>query len=361
MKRKPDYIFIGISIALLVLGLVILASAGQVIGQEKFNDPFYYLKHQIFYGLLPGLIGMFLALKIKYTFWKKISLIFLVFSLILLCLVFFPKIGYEFKGAKRWIGIGKISFQPTEIAKLSFIIYLAGIFSKSRKIDSSSIVPFLVVLFILGCLIALQPDIGTLGVFVIIGGVMYFLAGGKISHLIILILIGGIIGYILIQSAPYRMARLTIFLHPEKDPQGIGYQINQALLAIGSGGLFGRGIGHSLQKWNYIPEPIGDSIFAIAGEELGFIRITLLIGLFLALTLRGIKIAKNCEDKFGSLLAGGIVSWIIIQAFIHMAGVTSLVPFTGIPLPFISYGGSALVVSLIGVGIIGNISKYSYH
>jgi len=361
MKRKPDYIFIGISVSLLVLGLVILASAGQVIGQEKFNDPFYYLKHQILYGLLPGLIGMFLALKIKYTFWKKISLFFLVISLILLCLVFFPKIGYEFGGAKRWIKIGRISFQPTEIAKLSFIIYLAGIFSKSRKIDSSTIVPFLVVLSILGCLIALQPDIGTLVVFVAVGAIIYFLSGGKISQLIILCLIGSVIGYALIQSAPYRMARLTIFLHPEKDPQGIGYQINQALLAIGSGGLFGRGIGHSLQKWNYIPEPIGDSIFAIAGEELGFIRIILLMGLFLGLTLRGIKIAKNCEDKFGSLLAGGIISWIIIQAFIHMAVVTSLIPFTGIPLPFISYGGSALVVSLVGIGIIGNISKFSSH
>ncbi|OGZ34236.1 MAG: cell division protein FtsW [Candidatus Portnoybacteria bacterium RIFCSPHIGHO2_02_FULL_39_12] len=360
--HHPDYILIFTVIALVVFGLIILTSASVVISQETFGQSYYFLKHQLLYGLLAGLIFWWLGQKIYYQTWAKLTLPLLFVSLVLLVLVFLPQIGYQYGGANRWIVLGPVSVQPAEITKLTFILYLAALLAKKKEkvADvSQGLVPFLVITVLIGILIAYQPDAGTLGIIVLTAGLIYFLAGAKISHLFVIGLLGLASFFLLIKTAAYRMDRLNVFLRPETDPQGIGYQINQALLAIGSGGLFGRGLGHSLQKWQYLPEPISDSIFAITAEELGFIGAVLLIILFIIFAWRGFKIAKNAPNVFGCLLAAGITGWLVFQALINMAAITGLIPLTGIPLPFVSYGGSAMAVSLAGIGILVNVSKYT--
>jgi len=205
----------------------------------------------------------------------------------------------------------------------------------------------------------MQPDIGSLGVIIATAGIMYFLGGGRISQIITLLVFGGVIFYFLVKTAPYRLSRILVFLNPGLDPQGIGYQINQAFIAIGSGGFNGLGFGKSLQKFNYLPEPMGDSIFAIFAEELGFVGAAVLIAVFCFLFWRGLLIAKKIPDIFGKLLAAGISTSIVTQAFVNMAAISGLLPLTGIPLPFISYGGTSIITTLIGVGILLNISKHT--
>lgn len=361
-SRHPDYILIFAVIALIIFGLVILASASAVLSQKNFGQSYYFLKHQVFYGFFIGLVFWFIGQKIYYKRWAKLTPLFLLITLALLVLVFAPQIGYQYGGARRWIVLGPFSVQPAEIAKLTFILYLAALLHKKKeKVTdvSQGLIPFLIITAIIGVLIILQPDIGTLGIIALSAGLIYFTAGGKISHLIGVGLLGLAVLFILIQTESYRLNRLIVYLNPEQDLQGIGYQINQALLAIGSGGLFGRGLGHSLQKWQYLPEPINDSIFAIAAEELGLTGASILIILFLIFAWRGFKIAKKAPDVFGRLTAVGITGWLVFQAFINMAAISGLIPLTGVPLPFISYGGSAMVVSLAGVGILANVSKYT--
>ncbi len=349
-----------IVLLLSVFGLIMISSASVVVSYNNFGYNHYYLSHQFFYGFLPGIALLFLLKKCDYHIFKKYAAFLLVATVILLFFVFIPDLGFGLKGANRWISFGGISFQPSEIAKLSFILYLAawiGGKNRNSKTVSNTLLPFAVIIAIISIPLALQPDIGTLCMIVSIAIVMYFVSGAKISHIFA---IGscGILGLIaLIKIAPYRMDRLMVFLHPELDPQGTGYQVNQALLALGSGGIFGLGFGHSRQKFNYLPEPIGDSIFAVIGEELGMVGLIFVIILFLTFAVRGFKIAAKAKDDFGKLVAVGITSWITFQALMNIAAITSLIPLTGIPLPFISYGGSALVMSLAGVGILLNISK----
>ncbi len=365
MPQKPhqsDHVLALIVFALVILGLIMISSASVALSYEKFGHNYYYLKHQFLYGLLPGLFFLIVCYKIPYHLWKKLAPILLFVTLALLIAVFIPKIGVGYGGARRWVHIGPFLLQPTEICKLSFIIYLSAFLAaREKKIKSFylTFVPFIIVIGLIGFLIMRQPDMSTALVIILTGLGIYFVAGAPLWSLVLLC--GGGLGAIwgLIKIAPYRMARFTVFLHPEVDPQGIGYQINQALLAIGSGGILGLGFGHSRQKYLYLPEATGDSIFAILAEELGFIGCVVLIGLFFFLAFRGFKIAQNIPDTFGKLVATGITCWFIIQAFVNMAGMTSLVPLTGIPLPFISYGGSALVVSLAGVGILLNISRHT--
>lgn len=361
-KHKPDSILLFTVFGLLIFGLVILSSASVVISQENFGKPYHYFFHQLIYGAGIGLACFLIVQKINYRFWKKWALPLLFLSVVLLVLVFIPDIGYGYGGAERWIKIGFLSLQPSEVMKLVFIVYLASWLEKRKKevrSFSQGILPFLIVVSIIGTLIVLQPDIGTLGIIMIVGILIYFIAGARISHIIYVILGSLSALFAFIKIAPYRMSRLIVFLHPETDPRGIGYQINQALLAIGSGGLFGLGLGHSIQKYKYLPEIISDSIFAILAEEIGFLGGVFLIILFLLLAFRGFKIAKRSPDIFGKLLAVGITSWLVLQAFINIGAITGLIPLTGIPLPFISYGGSALVISLIGAGVLVNISKHT--
>ncbi|MFH1671621.1 MAG: putative lipid II flippase FtsW [Candidatus Portnoybacteria bacterium] len=358
--HQPDYYFISTIFVLVIFGLIALSSASVVISQETFGENYYFLKHQIIYGLLIGLAAFFTFQKIDYHFWQKLAFPLIVLSIILLSLVFLPQIGYGYGEAKRWINIGPLSFQPFEFVKIGFILYLAALLSrkgKTKEVIKESLIPFFVTFFLISLLTLLQPNMSAFILISGIAGLIYFLAGMDLLWLGSMGVLALLSFFVLIKVTPYRMKRLTVFLHPEIDPQGIGYQVNQALLAIGSGGLFGLGLGHSIQKWKYLPEVIGDSIFAIIAEELGLLGAGFLIALFVFLFWRGLKISKNAPDKFGHLLAGGIVGWLFFQAFINIMAICGSIPLTGMPLPFISYGGSALAVALAAVGIVVNISK----
>lgn len=346
---------------LLIFGLIMLSSASSVIAFQNFDDPYYYLKHQLLYGVLLGGLVFFALSRIDYTYWKKIAFPLMIISLILLLLVFVPGIGTELLGAKRWIHVGGIFFQPSEMVKLTFLFYLAAwLETRGHQVKemSAGLTSFLVMLGALVAIIAVaQKDLGTTIVLTVIALSVYFVAGAPWKHMGIIAGLGAIMLTILIKLFPFRAERLTVFLNPELDPQGIGYHINQALLAIGSGGMFGLGLGHSRQKFNYLPEAATDSIFAVIGEELGFFFSVMLIVLFLAFVLEGLRIARNSPDPFGKYLAVGITSWIGFQALINISAMLSLVPLTGIPLPFISYGSSSLITTLAAVGILAAVSK----
>ena len=358
--HQTDYFLIFIIFALVVFGLVVLSNPSIILSQDAFGESYYFLRHQLLSVFL-GLILFFICQRIYYKRWQKLAFFIVIFSIFLLILVFVPKIGYGYGQAKRWIALGPFSLQPFEFAKLAFILYLTALLSRKDKgnLIKESLIPFLVVVGAIGFLVIIQPDFSALIILMAVALAIYFLAGMKISYLLGLGSLALIGSFALIKTAAYRVNRLTVFLHPEMDPQGIGYQINQALLAIGSGGLFGLGLGHSIQKWRYLPEPIGDSIFAIVAEELGLIGAGFLVILFILLAWRGLRIAKNAPDRFGYLLAGGITYWLFLQAFINIAAISGLIPLTGLPLPLISYGGSAMVFSLAGLGILVNISKYT--
>ena len=363
-KRQPDYTLIAIIGILVVFGLVMLSSATAPFAYQKFDgDSYWFVKHQIFYGLLPGLALFFLLSRLDYRKLKFLALPLLVVNIVLLILVFVPGLGATYGTAKSWLNIGNFSIQPSELIKLTFLIYLALWLERRAggevKSFYYSFLPFLFWLGLITLLIAKQPDTGTAFVIVTISVMVYFLARGKISHLVGVGAAAIAVLWILIREAPYRMDRLSVFLHPELDPQGIGYHINQALLAVGSGGIFGRGLGQSRQKFLYLPEIAGDSIYAVMAEELGFIFSAGLVALFLYLLYRGFRVAERAPDEFGKFLAAGIVCWFVIQAFLNIAAMVGLMPMTGIPFPFISYGGTALMASLAGAGVLVSISRYS--
>lgn len=360
-RPKPDIIFALTVFLLCFFGIVMISSASIVASQEHFGSNYYYVTHQIV-SLVIGLLLMVGAYFIDYRFWKKISLIMFLATLVLLIAVFMPVIGKSFGGAHRWLGLGDVVFQPSEIVKLTFIIYLASWLEKrGQRVGSfhAGFLPFIFLMFILGFLIMSQPDLGTLSIIIGTAVVVFFVAGANGWHLALggasaLVLLG-----ILIKAAPYRLQRFLVFLNPGEQTLGAAYHVNQSLIAIGSGGWWGLGFGQSKQKYLYLPQAYSDSIFAIIAEELGFLRSILILAIFVFLGLRGLKIIKNAPDNFARFLATGIIAWIIIQAFINIAAMLSLIPLTGVPLPFISFGGSSLIVTLIAVGILLNISKYS--
>lgn len=361
-SHRPDYILLGAVAILIVLGLVMLSSASIVKSQEQFNQPYYYLKHQLLYGLLIAIPCALIAYKINYRVWKKLSFFIFFITLALLLLTLLPGLGLRAGGSTRWISFGEYSFQPSEIAKLALIIYLAAwLDDKTRAINSFKdvFVPFVIILSLIVGPIILQPNIGTAGVAGLTAIAIFFTAGAQFWQVGSILLIGITALFAYAKIFPHATNRFLIFIHPELDPQGTGYQINQALLAIGSGGVFGLGLGQSIQKYNYLPEPMGDSIFAIIAEELGFIGAAIIITLFITLAIRGFRIAKEAPDNYARLLAVGITSWFVIQAFVNIAAISGLVPLTGVPLPLVSYGGTAFIVSLFGMGILLNISKYT--
>lgn len=351
---------LGTTLVLLVFGLVVLSSAGIVEGQKKFGSAYYYLNHQLLYGVLPGLVLMLLFAKLNYKFWQKISLLVLLGSLVMMVLVFIPNFGYNFKGATRWLNVGIFSFQPSEVLKLSLIIYLAAWFgNRDERIKNWTYgtAPFLIVLSFVGVLLLLQPDIGTLIVVTLISGSVYFLAGSPIKHFLIIGLLIIVAVALMIVVEPYRLNRIKTYLDPSIDPRGISYQLNQSLISIGSGGAFGVGFGKSTQKFGFLPEVINDSIFAIMMEELGFVGGMFFVGLLCLLTFLMVKTANSLNDKFGRLLVMGMAAWIMGQAFVNIAAISGLVPLTGIPLPFVSYGGTAIMVLLAGMGIVLNVAR----
>ncbi len=360
-EKQPDYFLITIVAIIVIFGLVMLSSASSVEGYQKFDDPNHFIKNQLF-SFIIGIFAFVFMTRFDYRNLKKFALLIIIITIFLLISVFLPGLGTDLLGAKRWVTIGPIFFQPSEIVKLTFLIYLATWLEKRGddiKDSSAGLAPFVIILVGVLGLIMLQPDLGTMTVMGVIAMSCYLVAGAPVLHLAGIGL--GAAGTItlLVKLAPYRVERFMVFLNPELDPQGIGYHINQAFLAIGSGGLLGLGLGHSRQKFNYLPQASSDSIFAVIAEELGFIFAVMLIVLFLIFMFRGFKIAKGAPDKFGKIMATGITSWFIFQALMNIGAMTGILPLTGIPLPFISQGGSALVVSLAAVGILVNISKYS--
>ncbi len=366
ISKQPDYILLGVVAFLIVFGILILASISASFSFKKFADSYFLLRHQILWGLIPGLIFGFLAYRINLSLIKKWAPFLLLGNLVLLITVFLPVIGSRLEGASRWINLGFVSFQPSEFLKLTFILYLAVwlaartekvVPSKSPREFSQTLIAFWLVIAVIGLLLILQPDISTLGVIIFIAALMYFLASTPLRHTILTILIGTGGLFALIKLAPYRLNRFLVFLNPEIDPMGIGYQAKQALIAVGSGGIAGVGLGMSIQKLGFLPQSVSDSIFAVFSEETGFIGSSFLIFFFLIFLWRGFKIAKETQDRFSQLAALGITSWIIVQSFVNIGAMIGVLPLTGIPLPFISYGGSALIAELIGLGILLNISR----
>lgn len=364
--HNPDYIFIACVFLLTIFGFLALASASSDLGKMKFNDTYFYIKHQFFYGLIFGIIGFFVASNVYYQSLKKIAIPLLILNIILLILIFTP-LGLSNKGASRWLQFGSFSFQPTEFLKLSFVIYVAAWLGNkkfSRQRDYSDFFevffPFFAVSGLIAALILAQP---ATTIFVIIMGsalIIYFISGARLSYILGMIFSGLLILSLIVYSSPYRYERITAYFDKSVESNAASrYQLNQSLTAIGSGGLLGIGFGKSTIKYKYLPESIGDSIFAVIAEEFGFLGSMFLITVFLVMFFKGFMIAKKSGDQFGRLLAIGLVSIFAIQTFIHIAAISGVLPLTGMPLPFISYGGTSLAVFLTMAGIVVNISKYT--
>lgn len=345
---------------LLGIGLLTIASAGVAYGKVRFGDEYFFLKEQSF-GFMVGLACLFVASRIDYHIIKRFVVPIFFIAIVFLVLVFIPGFGTTVYGASRWIELGPLSFQPSEVMKLAIILYLAAWLSSKRQEHNADFfegyVPFIAILSLVGFLIIKQPDTGTLGLIFCIALAIFFVSGANLAHILMTILGGIGTLAILIRMAPYRMERFLVFLNPGHDPLGSGYQLNQAMFALGSGGWLGVGLGQSRQKFNYLPEPVTDSIFAVIGEEVGFLGAAVVVTLFLFIAWRGLRIAKAAPDMFGQLIASGIVAWIFIQAMINIMAISGLIPLTGIPLPFISYGGTSLAVLMTGIGILLNVSK----
>ena len=359
--HTPDYHLIIGFIILLVFGFLMLTSASHFVGCQKQNDCYFYLKHQLLYGLLPGLIILFLLSHLDYRKLKKVAVPILVGVIFLLILVLLPKFGVIRGGSQRWLRIGSIVFQPSEAIKLAFLLFLSAWLSKKQtdvKNFSRVFIPFVFLIGIISALIIPQKDLSTLVIIISSALVVYFLAGTPVLHLGYLFLGFFLVVGIAVKYEPYRLQRLLVFSRvSDVDVTGIGYHVAQAFSAISSGGIFGRGLGLSAQKISRLPEVISDSIFAVTAEELGFMVTALLVIVYFFVAYRIFKIAFSSKDKFGQLLAGGIGFWFIFQASVNMGGMMGLLPITGIPLPFMSYGSSSLVVFLAAFGILINISK----
>lgn len=364
-SHKADVTILSLFGVLFVFGIIMLISASSPLGYSRFGDHYYFVKHQMLYGFVPGILGFLFFSKISYPLLKKMGIWLFYVSVLFLVLVLIPGVGSESGTfARSWFHIGGFSFQPAELCKLGLIFFFANHLAKvGNDIHDfkTGFLPTLILGLIPIGLLILQPDIGTATILFSIVFGMLFLAKAEASHLSSLLLVA-IIGFgIMIAVAPYRAARLTTFLHPELDPLGIGYHINQAALAIGSGGVLGLGYGHSHQKFQYLPEVHADSIFAIIAEEMGFVVCVAFILLLISICLRGLKIARKSPDDFGKYVISGIIIWFFVQSFFNIAAMVGLMPITGVPLPFVSHGGTALALSFAAVGVIANISKYSVH
>lgn len=361
MRTKAlDKPFLTVLLVLIIGGFIIFSSASLGLlakGGEKYSNVAF---SQTFFGLFLGTIALLVTSRIPYRFWRKYAFYFFAISLVLTSLVFIPGIGFEHGGAKRWILIAGYSLQPAEFLKAALIIYVAtwisGIKEKITTVKHG-LLPLLIILGLVGIILLNQPDTDTYAVMLFASFAMFLSAGGKWKHIFIMFLVAVVGLFVIASFRPYVKARLMTFVNPAENNLTSGYQIQQSLIAIGSGGFAGRGFGQSIQKFNFLPEPIGDSIFAVAAEEFGFIGAALLIIIFCYFAIRGMKIAARTDDLFGRLLIVGIVILVVSQAFINIGAMLGVLPLTGIPLPFVSHGGTALLITLGLMGIILNISR----
>lgn len=352
MKKIDGYLLISITV-LTIFGLFIIYDASSVIAFRDFGDKYYYIKEQFVWAIL-GFLGMIVFSFFDYHRLYNLAIVFLLGAIGLLFLVFLPGVGIHTLGASRWINLGFTTIQPAEIVKLALAIYLAAWFSHKEKGRFAAFA--LLVGSVLG-LIMLQPDMGTASIILFEAVMLYYLSGASVMHFVVSLPLVGVLGFIAVLLEPYRLSRLTSFLKVSESLNGVSYHVKQILIALGSGGIFGVGVGNSLQKYSYLPENVTDSIFAIIAEEFGFIGSVALMGLLLFVIWRGFLIASQARDTFGKLLAAGIVSFIGIQMVINLGAMTVLLPLTGVPLPFVSYGGSALIIDMISIGILLNISR----
>ncbi len=352
--HKFSWIFF-LPIILSLVGLFFVFESSSVKSFQEFNDSFHYFKLQsIWIGL--GIAGMIFFSFFDYHNLYYLSFIFMFGTILLLMFVLIPGLGHAAGGARRWIDLGMINLQPTELAKFCVIIYLASWFTQRERRRFFS---FMILLCMLMFLIILQPDMGTAIIIFLLALAMYFYAGIDLHYLLFLAPVSAVAFFVLIKISPYRFKRFTAFLNPQSDPLGIGYHINQILISLTSGGLLGQGIGTSRQKYLFLPEAHTDSIFAIIAEEFGFAGCIFLLILFFSLILHAYKITAKASDRFGRLLAGGIFAFFNLQIIINLGSMVNIMPLTGVPLPFISYGGSNLLVSFALMGVLLNIAKKS--
>lgn len=353
-SKSIDKKLLYLILALFSLGLIAVADASAPQALSVFGDKFYFVKQQAIWGLL-GLFLMLVVSRISPSFWEKIATPLFIGSLLLLVLVLIPGVGTKVLGARRWLILGPISVQPSELVKLTLAIYLAKVSSKDK-----STLAYFIPLGIAAALIMAQPDLGTTVVVLGMGFMQIFMAGVNLFHLLAAFLGGAGVAFVYTITSVYRKNRLLTFLAQSQDPLGRDYHMRQILLALGSGGLLGVGLGQSRQKFLFLPEAATDSIFAIIAEEIGFLGVVVLLILFAFLIFKGLKVAKEVPDRFSQILATGIVAWIGGQIILNIGSMVALVPLTGIPLPFFSYGGSALTMVLVACGILLSISAHTH-
>ncbi len=352
MKRIDLVLLISV-IFLTIFGLFMVYDASSFVAFRDFGDKYAYVKDQIIWIIL-GFSALVFFVHFNYHRFYNFALPLLLFSIGLLVMVFIPGFSLKLLGARRWIDFGLFTVQPSEIVKLSLAIYLSAWLSSKEKGRMGA---FLLLLFLILGLVMLQPDMGTAAIILSLSVTLYFLSGASITHLLLMGPVMFLAALVLIVIEPYRAARLATFLNFNQDISSSSYHVRQILIALGSGGLMGVGLGNSLQKYAYLPENATDSIFAIIAEELGFVGAVGIIGVFLLIIFRGFSISKNAKDMFGKLLAAGITTFLAAQVFINLAAQTALLPLTGIPLPFISHGGTALIMNLTSIGILLNIKR----
>ncbi len=358
--HNPDSFLLALIVILILAGLAILASASSDLGRIQFNDSYYYLKHQLIYGLSLGILGFLIGYFLNYQNWRKVAIILLAVNLVLLILVFTP-LGVTSGGASRWLDIGSLRFQPAELLKLSFIMYIAAwLTGRTNRATNflNGFLPFLVICGVTAGLLVLQPATSTVVILLAGGGAIYFLSGAKWRYILTTGLICLVAFGSLILLTPYRFNRILGFLDKSQDTRGANFQVNQSMIAIGSGGLFGMGYGKSTAKVSYLPAAVDDSIFAVVGQELGFAGAGFLVVLFGMFVFRLFWIANRTRDKFGKLILVGFATIIGFQSVVNMGAISGLLPLTGVPLPFVSYGGTALAVFITMSGISLNISRY---
>lgn len=350
----------GVVLVLLSIGVVMVYSASAIMASDRFHDPYLFLKKQLFWALL-GSLCLLGALRIDYRQLERLQWPILITAGVLLILVLVPPFAQPINGTRRWLRLGAVSFQPAELAKLALVIYLAAYLARRREELGDfrrGIVPPLAIAGSLGLLVLAQPDLGSCLTLIVVTFCLLFLAGGRVRHLALLMAPALPLLMLAIWIAPYRLRRITSFIDPWADQRGGGFQIIQSWLALGGGGLFGRGIGESRQKLFYLPEAHTDFVFAVIGEELGFVGAMAVLSLFAVLIWRGLRVGVRAPDAFGAYLALGITVLIATQMIVNIGVVTGTLPTKGLPLPFVSFGGSALFMTMLSTGVLLNISQH---
>ena len=358
-KLAPDFWLFAVALVLLSTGVVMIYSASAIVAADRFHDPYFFLKRQVFWAVL-GCGALWCALRTDYRRLEKLVLPLLALAIVLLVLVLVPRLGVSVNGSRRWLRLGPMSFQPAELAKLALVVYLAAFLARKREVVGhvwKGVVPPLAVSGVLAGLILLQPDLGNCVTVLVLTVSLLFLAGVSTKWLGALAALAAPLAGVVVWMAPYRMRRVFAFLDPWSDPRGSGFQIIQSWLALGGGGPLGRGIGESKQKLFYLPEAHTDFIFSIIGEELGFVGAVAVVALFAILVWRGLRIGVRAADPFGGYLALGITLLVATQTLVNLGVVTGLLPTKGLPLPFLSFGGSALLITMLATGVLLNISQ----